>query len=42
VRLEEHVRQRYPDFPTRSGVHSWEEYLPPLSAPLRALVERHS
>jgi polysaccharide pyruvyl transferase WcaK-like protein len=42
VRFEEHVRQRYPDFPTRSGVHSWEEYLPPLSAPLRALVERYS
>jgi polysaccharide pyruvyl transferase WcaK-like protein len=40
VYFEENVRKRYPEFPTRSGVHGWQEYLPPLSPRLKALVER--
>ena len=42
VYLEEHVARQYPDFPIRRGVLDWEEYLPPLSAGLRQLLERHS
>ncbi len=38
VYFEQHVQQRYPEFPVRSGVRSWEEYLPPLSSNLRELV----
>jgi polysaccharide pyruvyl transferase WcaK-like protein len=41
VYFEEDVRRRYPDFPTRTGVQPWQEYLPPLSAGLAALVERY-
>jgi polysaccharide pyruvyl transferase WcaK-like protein len=41
VYLEKAVHDCYPDFPVRSGVHSWEEYLPPLSPLLRSLVESH-
>jgi len=41
VYLEQHVQQRYPEFPVRSGVHGWEEYLPPLSPTLCALVETY-
>ena len=40
VFLEEEVRRQYPAFPLRSGVLFWEDYLPPLSSNLRALVER--
>ncbi len=39
VYFEENVRQRYPDFPTRTGVYSWEDYLPPLSSSLLQLAE---
>lgn len=39
VYLEEHVARRYPEFPVRSGLLSWEDYLPPLSPALRKLVE---
>src|SRR2546427_5084863 len=39
VYLEQCVQRCYPDFPMRSGVHSWEDYLPPLSPNLRRLVE---
>jgi len=39
--FEEHVQQRYPEFPIRTGLHSWEEYLPPLSPALRRLVETY-
>ncbi|MGA9882181.1 MAG: polysaccharide pyruvyl transferase family protein [Candidatus Acidiferrales bacterium] len=42
VYFEERVARRYPEFPIRSGVLSWEEYLPPLSQPLRSLLETHS
>jgi polysaccharide pyruvyl transferase WcaK-like protein len=41
VYLEQNVSQRYPEFLGRSGVHSWEEYLPPLGPNLRALVEQY-
>ena len=39
--LEDTVRRTYPEFPLRSGVLSWEEYLPPLSQTLRELAERY-
>jgi polysaccharide pyruvyl transferase WcaK-like protein len=41
VFLERAVHQRYPEFPVRSGVQSWEEYLPPLSQNLERLVESY-
>lgn len=41
VYFEEHVQRRYPEFPIRQGVQSWEEYLPPLSANLRKLLEAY-
>jgi polysaccharide pyruvyl transferase WcaK-like protein len=41
VFLERVVHQRYPEFPVRSGVHSWEEYLPPLTENLERLVETY-
>jgi hypothetical protein len=40
--LEEQVARRFPEFPLRTGVLEWEEYLPPLSEPLRALLETQS
>ena len=40
VFLEEAVRRQYPEFPLRSGVLYWQDYLPPLDANLRALFER--
>src|SRR6266705_1189607 len=39
--LEEAVHRAYPEFPLRSGVFSWEEYLPPLSKNLIQLAERY-
>jgi len=42
VYFEEEVRRRYPEFPTRKGEWSWEDYLPPMSAGLRSLVEAYS
>ena len=42
VYFEEQVARRYPEFPIRSGVLGWEEYLPPLGPTLRALLEDHS
>jgi hypothetical protein len=39
--LEDAVRRQYPDFPIRSGVLSWEDYLPPMSANLLRLLERY-
>jgi polysaccharide pyruvyl transferase WcaK-like protein len=39
--LEDAVRTTYPEFPLRSGVLSWEDYLPPLSTQLRELAERY-
>lgn len=39
--LEQEVARRFPGFSTRSGPVPWMEYLPPLSAHLRLLVERY-
>jgi len=39
--LENAVHRQYPDFPIRSGVLSWEDYLPPLGEPLLHLMERY-
>lgn len=39
--LEDLVRRTYPEFPIRSGVFSWEDYLPPLSKNLLQLMERY-
>jgi uncharacterized protein Usg len=41
VYFEEEVQRRYPDFPTRTGEYSWEDYLPPLSPNLRRLLEMY-
>lgn len=41
VYFERHVQQRYPEFPVRTGLLSWEDYLPPLSPTLRKLVETY-
>ena len=41
VYLEQNVNAIYPAFAVRSGVHSWEEYLPPLNPGLRKLVEQY-
>ena len=39
--LEDAVRRTYPEFPIRTGVFSWEDYLPPLSKELVRLVEQY-
>jgi polysaccharide pyruvyl transferase WcaK-like protein len=39
VYFEEQVERQYPAFPVRRGPRAWEDYLPPLGASLRALVE---
>jgi len=41
VYFEQHIHKIYPEFTVRSGVHSWEEYLPPLDPTLRKLVEQY-
>ncbi|HEY7616897.1 MAG TPA: polysaccharide pyruvyl transferase family protein [Terriglobales bacterium] len=41
VYFEEEVQRRYPEFPTRRGEWSWEDYLPPMSGNLRQLVEAY-
>ena len=42
VYFEEQVARRFPEFPVRQGVLSWEDYLPPLSPGLTRLVEERS
>lgn len=42
VYFEEEVQKRYPQFPTRRGEWSWEDYLPPMSAGLRSLSEAYA
>jgi polysaccharide pyruvyl transferase WcaK-like protein len=42
VYFEERVARQYPEFPVRTGVLGWEEYLPSLGPALRQLIERHS
>jgi polysaccharide pyruvyl transferase WcaK-like protein len=37
--FEELVARHYPEFPIRTGIRSWEEYLPPLSPNLHQLLE---
>jgi polysaccharide pyruvyl transferase WcaK-like protein len=39
--LEDAVRRTYPQFPMRSGVLSWEDYLPPLSDSLLELADQY-
>jgi polysaccharide pyruvyl transferase WcaK-like protein len=39
--LEDAVQRTYPDFPIRSGVFSWKDYLPPLSQNLLQLLEHY-
>jgi polysaccharide pyruvyl transferase WcaK-like protein len=42
VFLERAIHQQYPEFPVRTGVHGWEEYLPMLSPNLERLLEWYS
>ena len=42
VYFEEELQRRYPDFPTRKGEWSWEDYLPPMSSSLKQLVAAYS
>ncbi|MGC1499683.1 MAG: hypothetical protein WA800_06760, partial [Terriglobales bacterium] len=42
VYFEEEVQRRYPEFPTRRGEWSWEDYLPPMSEGLLGLVQAFS
>jgi polysaccharide pyruvyl transferase WcaK-like protein len=42
VFFEEEVQRRYPEFPTRTGEWSWEDYLPPMNESLRQLVSAFS
>jgi polysaccharide pyruvyl transferase WcaK-like protein len=42
VYFEEEVQRRYPEFPTRRGEWSWEDYLPPLGEGLKQLVAAYS
>lgn len=38
VYFEEELQRRYPEFPTRKGQWSWEDYLPPIDVGLKKLV----
>jgi polysaccharide pyruvyl transferase WcaK-like protein len=42
VYFEEEVQRRYPEFETRRGEWSWEDYLPPMNSGLKALVAAYS
>jgi len=42
VYFEEEVQRRYPEFPTRVGEWSWEDYLPPFSDSLRQLMRAYA
>ncbi len=42
VYFEEEVQRRYPEFPTRRGEWSWEDYLPPISNSVRQLVAAYA
>jgi polysaccharide pyruvyl transferase WcaK-like protein len=41
VYLERAVHEQYPEFPVRSGVRSWEEYLPPIDRNLEGLLNAY-
>jgi polysaccharide pyruvyl transferase WcaK-like protein len=42
VYFEEEVQRRYPEFPTRKGQWSWENYLPPMDTGLHRLIGMYS
>jgi polysaccharide pyruvyl transferase WcaK-like protein len=42
VYFEEEVQRRYPEFPTRKGEWSWEDYLPPMNSSLRQLIAAYN
>ena len=42
VFFEEEVQRRYPEFPTRRGEWSWDDYLPPINSSLHQLVTAYS
>lgn len=42
VHFEEEVKRRYPEFETRTGEWTWEDYLPPMSAGLHELIGRYN
>jgi len=42
VLFEEEVQRRYPEFGTRQGQWSWEDYLPPMSESLRQLLAAYN
>ena len=42
VLFEEEVQRRYPEFPTRRGEWSWDDYLPSMNDALRQLVAAYS
>ncbi|MGA9389962.1 MAG: polysaccharide pyruvyl transferase family protein [Candidatus Sulfotelmatobacter sp.] len=42
VYFEEELQRRYPDFETRRGEWSWEDYLPPMSSGLQELLTAYS
>ena len=42
VYFEEEVQKRYPEFGTRRGEWSWEDYLPPMNPGLQELVTAYS
>ena len=42
VYFEEEVQRRYPEFETRQGEWSWEDYLPPISTGLRELMAAYN
>jgi polysaccharide pyruvyl transferase WcaK-like protein len=42
VYFEEEVQRRYPEFPTRKGEWSWEDYLPPMSDSLHELIKAYA
>jgi hypothetical protein len=42
VHFEEEVQRRYPEFETRKGEWSWEDYLPPMSSGLHQLIAQYN
>jgi polysaccharide pyruvyl transferase WcaK-like protein len=42
IYFEEEVQRRYPEFETRQGEWSWEDYLPPMNSGLRELVAAYN
>jgi len=42
IYFEEEVQRRYPEFETRKGEWSWEDYLPPIDQGLKSLVAAYT